>query len=131
MERVLATLDANVAGVWRCCSAVVPKMKNNGYGRIVNVTSHMGTFAGMGAGSPAYRVSKAAMNALTCVLAAELHPDNILVNAASPGRVNTRMSYGKSDRSADDAADTFIWLATLPDDGPTGQLFHERQPLAW
>ena len=131
LEKVRATLDANVAGVWRCCTAAIPEMRKNGYGRVVNVTSHLGTFARMGTGSPAYRISKTAVNALTCILAAELRTENILVNAASPGMVNTRMAYGKADQRPEDAAGTFVWLATLPDDGPTGQLFHERQPQPW
>lgn len=131
MEKAHVTLDANIMGAWRCCTAAIPEMKKNGYGRIVNVTTHMSTFARMGTGSAAYRVSKTGLNALTCILAAELHESNILVNAASPGRVNTRMTYGKADRPPEEAADTFVWLATLPDDGPTGQLFHEREPLAW
>lgn len=131
MEKVRATLDANIMGAWRCCTAAIPEMKSNGYGRIVNVTTHMSTFARMGAGSVAYRVSKTGLNALTCILATELRESNILVNAASPGRVDTRMTYGKADRAPGEAADTFVWLATLPDDGPTGQLFHEREPLAW
>jgi NAD(P)-dependent dehydrogenase (short-subunit alcohol dehydrogenase family) len=131
MEKLRATLDTNIAGAWRCCSAAVPKMRQNGYGRIVNVTSHMGTFTQIGTGSPAYRVSKTALNSLTCILAAELHHENILVNAASPGQVNTRMSYGKTNRHPDEAADTFVWLATLTDDGPTGRLFHERQTIPW
>jgi NAD(P)-dependent dehydrogenase (short-subunit alcohol dehydrogenase family) len=76
-------------------------------------------------------VSKTGLNALTCILAAELRNDNILVNAASPGRVDTRLAYGKGDRTPDEAADDFVWLATLPDDGPTGGLFHRRQPLNW
>jgi NAD(P)-dependent dehydrogenase (short-subunit alcohol dehydrogenase family) len=131
MERVRATLDANVMGAWRCCTAAIPEMKKNQYGRIVNITTHMSTFAGMGTGSAAYRVSKAALNALTCILAAELHEVNILVNAASPGKADTRLAYGKADRSPQEAADDFAWLATLPDDGPTGYLFHERERLDW
>jgi NAD(P)-dependent dehydrogenase (short-subunit alcohol dehydrogenase family) len=131
LEKVRATFDANVLGAWRCCTAAIPEMHENGYGRIVNVTTHMSRFAELGTGSVAYRVSKTALNALTCVLAAELQEANILVNAASPGKVNTRLAYGKADRSPEEAADTFVWLATLPDDGPTGQLFYNRQPLAW
>lgn len=131
MERVAATLDANIMGAWRCCIAAIPEMKRNGYGRIVNVTTHMSTFGQLGTGSAAYRVSKVGLNALTCILAAELHDDNILVNAASPGLVDTRLAYGKADQSPDDAADTFVWLATMSDEGPTGQLFYNRAPLAW
>lgn len=131
MEKVRATLDANLMGAWRCCTAAVPEMKRGGYGRIVNVTSHMGTFAEMGTGSVAYRVSKVGLNALTSILATELHEYGILVNAASPGKVDTRLAYGKAQQSPEQAADTFVWLAMLPSDGPTGQLFHGREPLPW
>jgi NAD(P)-dependent dehydrogenase (short-subunit alcohol dehydrogenase family) len=131
MEKVAATLNANLMGTWRCCTAAIPEMKRNGYGRIVNVTSHMGTSAEMGTGSVSYRVSKAGVNALTQILAAELHEHNILVNAASPGKVDTRLAYGKANHTPDKAADTFTWLATLPKDGPTGHLFYNRSPLPW
>ncbi|ADL49637.1 MULTISPECIES: SDR family oxidoreductase [Micromonospora] len=131
MEKVRATLDTNVMGAWRCCTAAIPEMKKNGYGRIVNVTSHMGTFGEMGPGSVSYRVSKAAVNALTCILAAELKDDGILVNAASPGKVDTRLAYGKATHTPKQAAETFVWLATLPPDGPTGGLFFQREILDW
>ncbi|MEU5914850.1 SDR family oxidoreductase [Micromonospora sp. NPDC047527] len=131
IEKVRATLDTNIMGTWRCCTAAIPEMRKNGYGRIVNVTSHMGTFGEMGTGSVSYRVSKAGVNALTCILAAELKDDGILVNAASPGKVDTRLAYGKAKSTPDEAADTFVWLATLPSDGPSGGLFYQRRPLAW
>lgn len=131
MERVQATLQANLLGAWRCCTAAIPEMRKNSYGRIVNVTTHMASFANLGAGSVAYRISKTGLNALTRVLADELRDENILVNAASPGRADTRLAYGHADRTPDQAADDFIWLATLPDDGPTGELFHQRNRLEW
>jgi NAD(P)-dependent dehydrogenase (short-subunit alcohol dehydrogenase family) len=131
MERTRITLDTNILGAWRCCAAAIPEMMKNHYGRIVNISSHLGTFAEMDQGSAAYRVSKAGLNALTCVLAAELRGTNVLVNAMSPGKVDTRLAYGSGDRTPDEAARTVIWLATLPDDGPTGGLFYEREPLDW
>ncbi|MDM4721373.1 SDR family NAD(P)-dependent oxidoreductase [Micromonospora sp. WMMA1363] len=131
MEKVRATIDANLMGAWRCCTAAIPEMRKIKYGRIVNVTTHMSTFGQMGTGSVAYRVAKTGLNALTCILAAELHDQNILVNAASPGKVDTRLAYGKAEQSPEEAADTFAWLATLPDDGPSGQLFYRREALAW
>ena len=131
LERVAATMNANLLGTWRCCTAAIPEMRRNGFGRIVNVTSHMGTFAQAGAGSAAYRVSKAAVNMLTCVLADELRDENILINAASPGKVDTRLAYGKADDQPDDAADDFAWLATLPDGGPSGKLFFKRSEIPW
>jgi NAD(P)-dependent dehydrogenase (short-subunit alcohol dehydrogenase family) len=130
-ERVHATWQTNLLGAWRCCAAAIPEMRRHGYGRIVNITSHLGSVSTMTAGNVSYRVSKAALNALTRVLAAEVREHDILVNAASPGRVNTRMGYGESTRTAEEGADTAIWLATLPDDGPTGGLFSEREPLPW
>jgi NAD(P)-dependent dehydrogenase (short-subunit alcohol dehydrogenase family) len=131
MERVTATLDTNLQGPWRCVTAAIPEMRRNGYGRIVNVSSHMGTMAHAGAGSAAYRVSKSALHMLTRVLADELREVNVLVNAASPGKVDTRLAYGKATQSPQQAVGTFVWLATLPDDGPTGGLFHDHRPLPW
>ncbi|KAA9375960.1 MULTISPECIES: SDR family NAD(P)-dependent oxidoreductase [Microbispora] len=131
MERVRATLDVNLMGAWRCCTAAIPEMKNNAYGRIVNVTTHMSQLSRMSTGSAAYRVSKAGVNALTCILAAELRESNILVNSASPGKVSTRLAYGKADQTPEAAVDAFVWLATLPNDGPTGGLFYRRQQLDW
>jgi NAD(P)-dependent dehydrogenase (short-subunit alcohol dehydrogenase family) len=93
--------------------AAIPEMMKNHFGRIVNISSHLGTYAEMDQGSAAYRVSKAGLNALTRVRAAELRATNVLVNAMSPGRVDTRLAYGSGDRTADDAARTVIWLATL------------------
>jgi NAD(P)-dependent dehydrogenase (short-subunit alcohol dehydrogenase family)/uncharacterized membrane protein YfcA len=130
-ERVNATLDTNLIGAWRCAAAAVTEMRKTGYGRIVNVTSHQGSMAAMGAGDVAYRVSKAGLNALTKILAAELKDGGILVNAASPGRTKTRMGVKSATKSPEEVTETFVWLATLPDDGPTGQLFYEMQPLEW
>lgn len=130
-EKVHATLDANLLGAWRVSAAAIPEMHRNGYGRIVHISSHLGSLTTMAATNVSYRVSKAGLNALTRILAAELSGTGILVNAASPGRMNTRMAYGETDRSTEDGADTPVWLATLPDDGPTGGLFSEREPLPW
>lgn len=131
LERVRATFDSNLFGAWRCIGAVLPTMQDQRYGRVVNLTTHMASLSTMTAGSPAYRISKTALNALTRVLADELREHNILVNAASPGTVTTRMNYGSATQQPEQAAGTLVWLATLPDDGPTGGLFHGRDPLPW
>jgi NAD(P)-dependent dehydrogenase (short-subunit alcohol dehydrogenase family) len=106
-------------------------MKANRYGRIVNMSSGQGQLSDMGAGAPAYRISKTALNALTRILAAEFQPSNILVNSMCPGWVRTGMGGDGAPRTPDEGADTAVWLATLPDDGPTGGFFRDRKPIAW
>ena len=85
----------------------------------------------MGAGFPAYRMSKAALNALTRIAAAELAGSGIKVNAVCPGWVRTDMGGANADRSVAEGAETPVWLATLPDDGPTGGFFRDKAEVAW
>ena len=128
---VREALEANLFGAWRLCEAFVPLMQRNGYGRIVNVSSGMGALNDMGGGSPAYRVSKTALNALTRILASELRGSGIFVNSVSPGWVRTDMGGSDASRSVEEGADTPIWAATLPDNGPTGGFFRNRRPVSW
>jgi len=76
-------------------------------------------------------VSKAALNALTRIVADEVRPANIKVNAVCPGCVRTKMGGPGAPRSPEQAAETIVWLATLPDRGPTGGFFRDRKPIAW
>ena len=125
------TFETNLFGAVRVCREVIPHMKKLRYGRIVNMSSGMGQMSQMTAGSPAYRVSKAALNALTITLAAELAGTGILVNSMSPGWVKTDMGGPDAPRSAEEAADTAVWLSLLPSKGPTGQFFRDRNPIPW
>ena len=106
-------------------------MRRGGYGRIVNVSSGRGSFPRLGAGGPFYRISKTALNALTVILADELKGSNILVNAMTPGWVRTRLVGLHGARTLAQGADTAVWLATLPDSGPTGKFFKDREELPW
>jgi NAD(P)-dependent dehydrogenase (short-subunit alcohol dehydrogenase family) len=119
----------NFFGAWRAAQAFVPLLRRSGHGRIVNVSSESGSLASMGAGTPAYATSKAALNALTRVLAAELRKDRILVNAVCPGWTATDMGGG--GRPVPEGARGIVWAATLPDDGPTGGFFRDGRPLPW
>jgi NAD(P)-dependent dehydrogenase (short-subunit alcohol dehydrogenase family) len=106
-------------------------MKSLGYGRIVNVSSGAGQLAEMGGGFPAYRMSKAALNALTRMTAAELGPADIKINAMCPGWVKTEMGGPNATRPVEKGAETAVWLATLPADGPTGGFFRDMKPIPW
>jgi NAD(P)-dependent dehydrogenase (short-subunit alcohol dehydrogenase family) len=125
------TFETNLFGAVRMCREVVPLMQRMGYGRIVNISSGLGQLSRMGAGSPAYRVSKAALNAFTATLAAEVKENGILVNSMSPGWVRTEMGGEEAPRSVEDGADTAVWLALLPTNGLTGHFFRDRKPIPW
>jgi len=125
------TLEVNLIGPLMLTQALAPLMQQHRYGRIVNVSSGQGQLSDMGAGSPAYRVSKAALNALTRTLAAELTGSGILVNSMCPGWVRTDMGGSGAPRTVEQGADTAVWLATLPDDGPSGGFFRDRKPIPW
>jgi len=130
-ETLREALETNVIGVLNVTQALVPLMKAGDYGRIVNVSSELGQLAEMGEGTPAYRISKTALNALTRMLAKALAGSHIKVNAMSPGWVRTDLGGPNAPRSVDEAADTVAWLATLGDDGPTGGFFKDRKPISW
>ena len=130
LGQVHEALETNVIGAWRVTQAMLPRLRESPAPRIVNVSSGAGAMHDMGGGTPAYRVSKAALNALTRVFAAELRSDGILVNAVCPGWVATDMG-GAGGRPVADGAAGVVWAATLPDDGPTSGFFRDGRPIAW
>jgi NAD(P)-dependent dehydrogenase (short-subunit alcohol dehydrogenase family) len=131
LDRVREALEANLLGAWRLCEMAIPLMKKGAYGRIVNMSTGLATLADMGGGSPAYRVSKTALNALTRILASELRGSGILVNSVCPGWVQTDMGGSGAPRPVEEGADTPVWAATLPNNGPTGGFFRDRRPIPW
>lgn len=128
---VMQTITTNLSGPWRVCQAFLPLLRKSRAARIVNVSSESGSLAEMGAGPPAYQVTKAALNALTRTLAGELRHAHILVNAVCPGWVATDMGGAGAPRSVNEGAEGIVWAATLPDNGPTGGFFRDGKPLAW
>jgi NAD(P)-dependent dehydrogenase (short-subunit alcohol dehydrogenase family) len=131
LEIVKNTFEVNLYGPLRLCQIFLPLMKKQDYGRVVNVSSDMGSLSRMGGRSLAYRMSKAALNAMTRVIASEVRGQNIKVNTMSPGWVRSDMGGPSAPRSLEEGADTIVWLATLPDDGPTGGFFKDREPSPW
>ncbi|MBJ8030413.1 SDR family NAD(P)-dependent oxidoreductase [Bacillus cereus group sp. N21] len=134
------TLNVNLYGALRLIKAFFPYMKLANYGRIVNVSSGMGRITSLTASKdirrdartgPYYRISKTALNALTRIVAVEGFDSNILVNAVCPGWVRTRMGTQEAIRTIEEGARGIVWAATLKDNGPTGLLFRDGQPLNW
>ena len=127
----LKTYNINTLGGLRMCQALIPAMREAGYGRVVNVSSGVAQLADMWGGYACYRMSKTAVNALTRILAYELKATGVLVNACDPGWTRTAMGGDIAERSIDEGADVIVWLAMLADDGPSGGYFRDRKPLEW
>jgi NAD(P)-dependent dehydrogenase (short-subunit alcohol dehydrogenase family) len=131
-DAIQSALDTNFFGAYRLTVALLPLLRESDHARVVNVSSGMGGIAEMGGWSPGYRVSKAALNAMTRILSAEVAEAGVKVNSACPGFVNTDMGgqFG-AKKPVEDGAAGIVWLATLPDDGPTGGFFRDGKPVAF
>lgn len=125
------TWDANALGALRVTRAALPHLLRSATTpRIVNVSSGMGQLSEMGGGSPAYRTSKTMLNALTRILAAELHGD-AFVASVCPGWVRTDMGGERAPRTLEQGADTIVWLADEATDAPSGQFWRDRSMIPW
>jgi NAD(P)-dependent dehydrogenase (short-subunit alcohol dehydrogenase family) len=127
-ERVMAT---NLTGVYAATRAFGTPMMARRSGRIVALSACLGRMSGPGTsgGWAPYRVSKAAVNALVKNLAAEAR--GVAVDAVCPGHCRTDMGGSEAPRSAEEGADTVLWLATRDQVSPTGLLWEDRQPVPW
>jgi NAD(P)-dependent dehydrogenase (short-subunit alcohol dehydrogenase family) len=143
------TFETNVFGPLALTQALLPLLRESPRGRVVNVSSKIGSIDEIGRPdspfastiAPAYQASKTALNAFTALLAKELSGTRVKVNSACPGWVDTdggvppwlRSVLGGNGGAApvEQGADTPVWLATLPEDGPSGGFFQGRKPIAW
>ncbi len=125
------SMETNAYGPLYLTQFFVPLMRKHNYGRIVNVSSGIGELGGLSASYPAYRLSKILLNIQTRIIAGELTDTNILINAMCPGWVRTDMGGSNASRSVEEGADTAVWLALLPEDGPQGGYFRDRKPVPW
>ncbi|GAA2833564.1 SDR family oxidoreductase [Kitasatospora sp. CM 4170] len=130
LDEVRRTLETNLFGAWQTTQAFLPLLRRSARARVVNVSSESGSLESMGGGTPAYGVSKAALNALTRKLADELRAERILVNAVCPGWIATDMG-GPGGAPVEEGGASVVWAATLPDSGPTGGFFRHGKPLPW
>lgn len=131
LETMRLTQEINFYGPLYLCRAFVPLMRQHNYGRVVNVSSGAGSITEMDGWTGAYKISKVALNALTRIMAAEVRGYNIKVNTMCPGWVSTDMGGPGAPVTPATAADTIIWLATLPDNGPTSGFFRNRKTIPW
>ena len=129
LNRVRRTFATNLFGPWAVAIGASPLLRRSSNARLVNVSSGAGSLTEMSGGTPGYGVSKAALNALTIKLAAELRSDGVLVNAVCPGWVATDMGGG--GRPISHGAKGVVWAATLPDSGPSGGFFRDGRPISW
>ncbi len=129
-DALIETFDINAVSAWRMVQKALPMMNATGYGRIVNVSSGMGALTDMGTGVVPYRLSKAALNAITRIGSNEAR-GNVKINSVCPGWVRTDMGGPTATRSVPEGASGIVWAATLADDGPNGGFFRDGKPIAW
>ena len=129
LHRVASAFDTNLFGAWRVTQAFLPLLRRSPHARVVNVSSESGSISEMSGGTPGYAVAKAALNALTRLLAGELRRDGVLVNAVCPGWTDTDM--GQGGRPVAQGAASVVWAVTLPDDGPSGGFYRDGRELPW
>jgi NAD(P)-dependent dehydrogenase (short-subunit alcohol dehydrogenase family) len=137
-ESMRAVVEANVIGVVRVTNAMLPLLRRSAHPRIVNQSSHVGSLTlqttpdlDLGGISGAYAPSKTFLNAVTIQYAKELAGTSILINNACPGYVATDLNNSSGTSTPEQGAAVAIRLATLPDDGPTGQQFDADGPVPW
>jgi NAD(P)-dependent dehydrogenase (short-subunit alcohol dehydrogenase family) len=130
-DLVLKTVATNTVGALRVAQAFVPQLSQRPGGRIVNVSSGGGQLSEMGTWAPAYCISKTALNAVTCQLAAALQSKNIAVNSVCPGWCRTEMGGAGAPRSVAEGAAGIVWLAAEAPQHQTGLFWRDRQVIPW
>lgn len=125
------TFTTNTLGPFLLTQKIFPLMQQEGYGRIVNVSSGMAQLSNPQNASAAYRISKTALNMVTKLFSSEVDEADICVNSVSPGWVRTDMGGPHADRTVEQGIKGIVWAATLPKGGPNGGFFRDGEPLSW
>lgn len=129
-DKISETFETNTLGPYRMITAFLPLLRESADARIINVSSGMGGLTEMNGGYPGYRISKAALNAVTRIFAHDLAADKIKVNSVCPGWVKTDMGGDRATREIDKGAETIVWLATA-DEIPSGKFLRDKKEIAW
>jgi NAD(P)-dependent dehydrogenase (short-subunit alcohol dehydrogenase family) len=132
VEEIDAVLDTNLRGPMLVTKFALPLLLRNPGGRVVNVSSGMGTLSEpMSGGAPAYRISKTGLNGLTAYLDGEFGSDGLIPNSVCPGWVETELGGENAPRSVAEGADTPVWLARFRPGSPRGLLWRDRTRVPW
>jgi len=131
LDNVRETFETNFFGAWQTIQILLPMLTKSKSARVINVSSGAGALNDMGAGTPGYSASKAALNVLTIKMAAELIKNKISINSVCPGWVRTEMGGATAPRSVEEGAETIVWLATEADHSLTGKFFRDKQEISW
>ncbi len=129
-DKIIDTFKTNTLGPFLLTKSLWALLQKSGQGRVVNVSSGMGQLSEMGGGSPAYRISKTALNTVTKLFSSQTG-ENILVNSVCPGWVKTDMGGKGATRSLEEGISGIVWAATLPKDGPNGSFFRDGKKMEW
>jgi NAD(P)-dependent dehydrogenase (short-subunit alcohol dehydrogenase family) len=121
----------NTVGAVLVSQAFLPLLSRARQGRIINISSGLGSLSQMEANSPTYSISKTALNAVTRQFAAALKDKGISVNSVCPGWVRTEMGGPNAPRSVEEGAEGIVWLATEAPAGLTGNFIRDHQVIDW
>ncbi|SRR3989339_808919 len=130
LDTVKIVMETNFYGSWRMINSFIPLLQKSNNGRIINISSGMGSLNNLSGLYPAYSLSKSSLNALTIMFSNELKSSGINVNAVCPGWVRTDMGGPDAPLSVSEGADTAVWLA-MNDEIPTGKFFQNRNIINW
>jgi NAD(P)-dependent dehydrogenase (short-subunit alcohol dehydrogenase family) len=130
LEFVRTTLETNMLAPLYLSQLLAPLLKRSRAARIINVSSGLGALSSMGSDHAAYRISKAALNAVTGILAAELQ-GAVAVNSACPGWVRTDMGGPNADRDVSEGAAGIVWLALDAPQDLTGKFVRDGKVIPW
>ncbi|MCE3235986.1 MAG: carbonyl reductase [Vampirovibrio sp.] len=128
---VRQVFETNTMGPLQTSQVMIHLLRRSPHGKIVNISSGMGSLAEMDGGYPAYRISKTALNAVTKILAYDLQDSAITVNSICPGWVRTDMGGPNAERSTEQSVAGILPLLLSNEPGPNGQFLRDGMPIPW